>query len=238
MTDLKSVEYGDNHLSIREWSVSDRPREKYLAMGSGSLSDAELLAILLRCGSQKESALDLARKILASCGNSLKKLSKLSIEELTYINGIGNAKAITLHSAFELGRRWQVEPITLQHKIGSSQDLIDLMLSKISDIHHEEFWAIFVNQAMAILKEQRIAQGGLTQTTVDVRLIAKTAIDVHATGVFIAHNHPSGNLEPSDEDIRLTQHIRQAVALFNIKLYDHVIVGGNRGYSFFAEGLL
>ena len=238
MTDLKSVEYGEAHLSIRDWSVSDRPREKYLALGSSSLSDAELLAILLRCGSQKDSALDLARKILAECDNSLQKLSKMSVAELTRINGIGNAKAVTLHSAFELGRRWQVEPVALQHKIGSSQDLIDLMLSKMSDIPHEEFWAIFVNQAMVIQKEQRIAQGGLTQTTVDVRLIAKTAIDVHATGIFVAHNHPSGNLKPSEEDILLTQQIRQAVELFNIKLFDHVIVGGNRGYSFYAEGLL
>ena len=238
MTDHQSVEYRSGRPSIRNWAVSDRPREKYIAMGGHLLSDAELLAILLRSGTQKESALDLARKLLSACDNSLQNLSQMTVEKLMEINGIGMAKAITLQSAFEIGRRLQVEPVKRQRKIHASQDLIDLIKSKIANLHHEEFWVVYVNQAMGILKEECISQGGITSTTVDVRLIAKSALDLHATGIFIAHNHPSGSVSPSQEDIRLTNQIRKAVDLFNIKLLDHVIVGEKNGYSFCAEGLL
>lgn len=233
-----TTEYGSDRLSIREWAVADRPREKYIANGSGALSDAELIAILLRSGTQETSALDLSKKILAECGNSLNRLSEKNLDELTRINGIGQAKAITLLAAFELGRRRRVEEVVRQKKITSSDDIVELMQSKIADIKHEEFWALYVNNASVILREKKIGQGALASTIVDVQAAIKTALDVHASGIFLCHNHPSGTLKPSDEDLKLTSQIAKAARLFNIRIADHVIVCGNNGFSFLAEGLL
>lgn len=239
MTDQqKSAEYDPARLSIRDWAVADRPREKYVACGRGAVSDSELIAILLHSGTQKCTALDLAKKLLAACDNSLNRLSEMSVEELMSINGIGQAKAVTLHAAFELGRRRRSEAVVKQKKVLCTQDVVELMQSKIADLKHEEFWALYLNAASEVLRVYRIGQGGLSSTIVDVQRLIKMGIDLRSSHILLCHNHPSGRLKPSENDIALTEQVCQASRLFNIALVDHVIVSGNNGFSFLAEGLL
>lgn len=230
--------YLQNNLPITSWSVSDRPREKYIANGPQNLGNAELLAILLRTGTAKESAVSLAQRLLKASGNSLNRLSEMSVEELTRTNGIGHAKAVALHAAFELGRRRRAELVEDQKVIHSVCDVVEFMQCRLAEISHEEFWVIFINNASVILKSQRFSSGGLTSTTVDVRMIIKIAIELFATGLILCHNHPSGNLKPSHEDIALTQQIRKAAQFFNIDVRDHVILHGDNSFSFYEEGLL
>lgn len=225
-------------LSIPEWSVSDRPREKYLTHGADHLGDAELLAILLRTGTSQESAVDLAKRILAANGNSLNRLSEMSVEELTRIKGIGKVKAVTLQAAFELGRRRRAALVEEKKKIGSVDDVIELMQSRLADAQQEQFWTIFLNNASSLLLTQCIGTGNLTKTIVDVRKIIQKALDLGATGLILCHNHPSGNLKPSREDLELTLTIRKAAQLFNLEVKDHVIIHKSNGYSFLEEGLL
>jgi DNA repair protein RadC len=225
-------------LTITQWGVSDRPREKYLSNGFSHLSDAELIAILLRNGSSSESAVELAKSILNKHDNSLNKIADLSVKQLTQFNGVGQVKAITLLTAFELGRRRTVEKIKDQDRILSPQDLCHFMQDKNGFKPHEEFWAIFVNQNSNILGSQLIGQGGLTATSVDIRLIIKTALELSATGLFVCHNHPSGQLKPSQADKTLTQQLKEATNLLNIQLLDHVIVYKDSCYSFFEEDIL
>lgn len=234
----KDVHYNVQHLTIPEWSVSDRPREKYLAQGSRFVSDAELIAILLRNGSKNESAVELAKKILVANDNSINRLAEMSIVDLQRMNGIGKVKAITLHAAFELGRRRRAEGVEQAAKITSLDDVILLMQSKLAELDHEEFWVVYVNQANTILKVERAGAGGLTSTTVDIRNIVKTAVAVSATGLFLCHNHPSGSLKPSEPDIMLTQKIRKAAEVFDIRIQDHIIIHKEDAFSFYAEGLL
>ncbi len=225
-------------LTITQWGVSDRPREKYLSNGFSHLSDAELIAILLRNGSSNESAVELAKSILNKHDNSLNKIADLSVKQLTQFNGVGHVKAITLLTAFELGRRRTVEKIKDQDRILSPQDLCHYMQDKNGFKPHEEFWAIYVNQNSNILGSQMIGQGGLTATSVDIRLIIKTALELSATGLFVCHNHPSGQLKPSQADKTLTQQLKEATNLLNIQLLDHVIVYKDSCYSFFEEDIL
>ena len=226
------------NLSIPEWSVSDRPREKYLTHGADHLGNAELLAILLRTGTSQESAVDLAKRILAANGNSLNRLSEMSVEELTRIKGIGKVKAVTLQAAFELGRRRRAALVEEKKKIGSVDDVIELMQSRLADAQQEQFWTIFLNNASSLLLTQCIGTGNLTKTIVDVRKIIQKALDLGATGLILCHNHPSGNLKPSREDLELTLTIRKAAQLFNLEVKDHVIIHKSNGYSFLEEGLL
>ncbi len=226
------------NLSIPEWSVSDRPREKYLTHGADHLGDAELLAILLRTGTSQESAVDLAKRILAANGNSLNRLSEMSVEELTRIKGIGKVKAVTLQAAFELGRRRRAALVEEKKKIGSVDDVIELMQSRLADAQQEQFWTIYLNNASSLLLTQCIGTGNLTKTIVDVRKIIQKALDLGATGLILCHNHPSGNLKPSREDLELTLTIRKAAQLFNLEVKDHVIIHKSNGYSFLEEGLL
>ena len=226
------------NLSIPEWSVSDRPREKYLTHGADHLGDAELLAILLRTGTSQESAVDLAKRILAANGNNLNRLSEMSVEELTRIKGIGKVKAVTLQAAFELGRRRRAALVEEKKKIGSVEDVIELMQSRLADARQEQFWTIYLNNASSLLLTQCIGTGSLTKTIVDVRKIIQKALDLGATGLILCHNHPSGNLKPSREDLELTLTIRKAAQLFNLEVKDHVIIHKSNGYSFLEEGLL
>lgn len=226
------------NLSIPEWSVSDRPREKYLTHGADHLGDAELLAILLRTGTSQESAVDLAKRILAANGNSLNRLSEMSVEELTRIKGIGKVKAVTLQAAFELGRRRRAALVEEKKKIGSVDDVIELMQSRLADAQQEQFWTIYLNNASSLLLTQCIGTGNLTKTIVDVRKIIQKALDLGATGLILCHDHPSGNLKPSREDLELTLTIRKAAQLFNLEVKDHVIIHKSNGYSFLEEGLL
>ncbi|SRR5574344_269594 len=227
-----------NRLPITEWSIADRPREKYIAQGSQALTDTELVAILLRNGTKNESAVDLSKRILSSAQNSINQLASWSIKELMKINGIGYAKAITLHAAFELGRRRRAETVEIKKRICKSDDVLELMQTKIAELTHEEFWTIFINRNSNILSIRKIGEGGLTSTTVDVRIIVRIALELQATGIIICHNHPSGNLKPSESDILLTQQIKKATELLNIELIDHLIIHHNDYYSFCAEGLI
>lgn len=226
------------HISIKNWAEDDRPREKLLAKGKQALSDAELIAILIASGSKNESAVQLSQRILSTHKNNLNELAKLSINDLKKFKGIGEAKAITIIAALELGRRRrEVEPI--KHDIiKTSKDAYLNIAPKLSDLPHEEFWVLLLSRSNKIIKAEFIGRGGISGTVADVRIILKSAVEHLASSIVLAHNHPSGNLQPSKEDITLTQKIKQAAALFDVQVIDHIIVGDANYYSFADEGML
>jgi len=224
---------------IREWAADDRPREKMLAKGPEALSNAELFAILIGSGTSNKSALELARELLETAGNSLKRLSALSIHEIKKIHGIGSAKAVTIVAAVEIARRREGEVDDDEEVILSSRDAQKALIPMLRDKQHEEFCILLLNRRNKILVKERISMGGMTATQVDVRKIMKMALDTRALGIILGHNHPSGNLKPSDSDIALTRQIFKAAALFDIRLLDHVIISQNSSYySFQDEGIL
>ncbi|CAL2105137.1 DNA repair protein RadC [Tenacibaculum sp. 190524A02b] len=225
-------------LSIKTWAEDDRPREKLALKGKSTLSDAELIAILIGSGNRSESAVDLSKRILLSVNRNLNKLSKLSIEELIRFKGIGEAKAISIITALELGRRKQFEERLIIPKITCSKDVAKIMQSLIGDIQHEEFWVLYVNNANKVLAKHQISKGGLTATLVDVRLIFKKAFELSAVGLILCHNHPSGKLNPSKADIDLTNKIKLASNTLDIKLLDHIIITEKMYFSFADEGVL
>jgi len=225
-------------LSITEWSVQDRPREKFANQGASALSDAELISILLRTGNATENAVELAKRLLRSCGNNLIRLSEFGLSDFDNIKGIGPAKAISLLAAFELGKRIRSAAVEAQHCINTVEDVIELMQDKIATLKHEEFWTIFLNQASKILSIKQISKGGLTSVTVDQRLILHEAIIQSATMVIVCHNHPSGSVLPSDQDKQLTDILKQALKTLNIKLLDHIIIFKDSYHSFAQEGIL
>jgi len=228
--------YENRKLTIKEWSVQDRPREKYAKNGAVALSDAELIAILLRTGNATESAVDLAKKLLAISGNSLNGLSDMSLRELSLIKGIGQAKAIALLTAFELGKRIRAEKVEESLQILHSRDVVNLMQDKIAYLDHEEFWAIYLNQANRILHTCQISKGGINSTGVDTRIIMQKAVLNKATQIILCHNHPSGSVRPSRADIQLTEKLRHAAELMDLILVDHIIIHKERYYSFVEEG--
>lgn len=232
------VNYEDKKLTIKQWSAQDRPREKYAKNGASALSDAELIAILLRTGNPKDSAVELARRLLSQAGNSLNNLSGKSLRELSVVKGIGQAKAISLLSAFELGRRIRAEKVEECLQIRSSTDVVNLMQDKIAIIDHEEFWAIYLNQANRILNIVQISKGGISTTPVDTRIVMQQAVLNKATQIVLCHNHPSGSVLPSRSDIELTKRLRQAAELMDILLVDHIIIHRDNYYSFTEEGRL
>lgn len=225
-------------LTIKSWALDDRPREKLLLKGKTILSDAELIAILIGSGSREESAVALSKRILQSVNNNLNKLSKLSVEELMKFKGIGEAKAITIITALELGKRHQFEEVVVNPKISSSKDAFKLMQPIIGDLEHEEFWVLYLNTSNKVIAKQQISKGGLTATLVDVRLLYKRALELTAVGLVVCHNHPSGKLQPSTADINLTKKIKQAGVTLDIKLFDHLIVTEKAYFSFADEGIL
>ncbi len=218
--------------SIKSWSVDDRPREKLMSKGTDSLSDSELLAIILGSGNKTQSAVDLAREILNSCKNNLNTLGRLYLSDLKKFEGIGNAKAISVIAAMELGRRRKVEDISNKKIITSSKDVFDLFHPVLTDKVHEEFWIILLNNSNIIIDKQRTSQGGTTGTVMDIKLIMKHALNCLAQGIILVHNHPSGSIKPSSSDINITSKIKQAALYFDIKLLDHIIIGGDNYYSF------
>lgn len=232
----QNKDYENRKLTIKEWSVQDRPREKYAKNGAVALSDAELIAILLRTGSNAESAVDLAKKLLASSGNSLNNLSDMSLREISQIKGIGQAKAIALLTAFELGKRIRSEKVEESLQILNSRDVVNLMQDKIAYLDHEEFWAIYLNQANRILQSCQISKGGISTTGVDTRIVMQEAVVNKATQIILCHNHPSGSVRPSRIDIQLTEKLHQAAKLMDLVLVDHIIVHKERYYSFVEEG--
>ncbi|MFH6768066.1 DNA repair protein RadC [Gaetbulibacter aquiaggeris] len=224
--------------SIKNWSQDDQPREKLLNKGKAALSDAELVAILIGSGNREESAVDLSKRILAGVENNLSDLGKLSIKQLMHFKGIGEAKAITIMAALELGRRRRSEDALEKKKIISSASAFELMQPIIGDLHHEEFWIIYLNNSNKVIQKNQLSKGGITGTLVDVRLVLKNALEVGATGIILAHNHPSGNLQPSEADKQLTHKLKLASESLDIKVLDHVIVTEKAYFSFADENLL
>jgi DNA repair protein RadC len=228
----------NTYFPIRHWSEDDRPREKLLLKGKAALSDAELIAILIGSGSRNESAVDLSKRILKSCDNNLNTLGKSSVTDLLTFKGIGEAKAITIQAAMELGRRRRTEEAVELQKITSSQTVFELMQPILGELPHEEFWIIYLNNANKIISKFQLSKGGITGTLVDVRLVFKTALAIGAVGLILAHNHPSGTLKPSESDKQITQKLKVAGEQLDIKILDHVIVTETSFFSFSDEGIL
>jgi DNA repair protein RadC len=225
-------------LNIKSWAAEDRPREKLLLKGTAALSDAELIAILLGTGTTSISAVDLAKSILQSVGHNLDDLGRLSVKDLMKIKGIGQAKAITIISALELGRRRKNSATPEKSKITSSSEAYDLIKGDLMDKPQEEFWVIFLNRNNRPIKKQRISLGGVHGTVADPKIIFKMALEELASAIIVAHNHPSGNLTPSRQDIDLTARLKEGSKLLEITLTDHLIIAGKGYYSFADEGLL
>lgn len=223
---------------IKHWAAADRPREKLLLNGKGALSDAELLAIIIGSGSAEESAVELSRRILQSANNHLPQLSSLSTTELTRFKGIGEAKAISIVAAMELGRRYRAaQPLQLA-KINCSQDAFNIIYPLLSDLLHELFYIALLNQANKVMSTEKISEGGTSATVVDIKKIMKEAILKQASSIILFHNHPSGNLTPSEEDQRITKQIVAAGKLMQIQVLDHLIIGKQTYFSFKDEGLM
>lgn len=225
-------------MSIKFLAEDDRPREKFLLKGKTSLSDSELLAIILGSGNNEDSAVELARKILASVGNNWQNLSKLSIKDLMKFKGIGEAKAISVAATLEIGRRKASQEMPEKTSISSARDSYNVFSQHLSDLRTEEFWAIFLNQKNQIVYKTQISKGGISGTLVDVRVLFRIALEHFATSIIVAHNHPSGSLKPSLEDIQITKSIKNAGEILNVTLLDHLIIGDNSFFSFAEEGLL
>ena len=227
-----------SNITIARWAEEDRPREKLMQNGPGVLSDSELLAILIGSGSTKESAVSLMQRILADCGNNLNTLGKMSLHELMRYNGIGEAKAVTILAACELGKRRHATPAAVRPDLGSASAAYDYMLPKMQDLDVEEAWVLLMNQRFHLVKAVRLSHGGLSETAVDVRIVMREAILAGATVLTLCHNHPSGNCRPSGDDDRLTQKIRKACETLRIYMADHIIVTDGCYYSYAEEGRL
>jgi len=225
-------------LTIKSWALDDRPREKLLAKGKSTLSDAELIAILIGSGNRQESAVALSKRILQTVDGNINELAKLSVEKLSTFKGIGEAKAISIITALELEKRRQLETALEKPKITSSKAVFELMQPIIGDLEHEEFWVLFLNNSNKVLAKIQMSKGGLTATIVDVRLLFKRALELASVGMIVCHNHPSGKLEPSQADKQLTEKIKLAGSTLDIKLLDHLIITEKWYFSFADEGVL
>ncbi len=225
-------------LNIKRWSPEDRPREKMLLKGTGALSDAELIAILIGSGSRNLSALDLSKRILEGVNNHLHELARVSVRDLTKIKGIGPAKAIAIVAALELGRRRKETDIQEKPKIGSSGEAYEVISADVMDLPHEEFWVLLLNRANRLIRKQRVSEGGVSGTVADPKLIFKCALDHLASGIIVVHNHPSGNRTASQSDIDLTKKLKEAGKFLEIQLLDHLIICGPKYFSFADEGMM
>ena len=223
-------------LNIKQWAEEDRPREKMGKLGTEALSDAELLAILIGKGSAKEDAVSLMKRILADCKNNLNTLGKMSIRELCHYNGIGEAKAISILAACELGKRRQMESPEERPDLGTATRIYNHMHPVMQDLDVEEFWVLLMNQHYRLIKKIRISHGGITETAVDIRIIMKEAVLANATILAVCHNHPSGNLSPSSQDDHLTKDIKRACEMMRIHFLDHVIITDGQYYSYHESG--
>ncbi|MCK9641654.1 MAG: DNA repair protein RadC, partial [Prolixibacteraceae bacterium] len=211
-------------VGIKAWAVEDRPREKLVSRGLSALTDAELIAILISSGNSRESAVELSRRIMDSIHHNLNELGKLNCDELRRFRGIGQAKAITLIAAMELGRRRNQSEALDNGQIKGSRDAANYLRPEIGDLAYEEFWVLFLNRQNKVIEKRKLSQGGMTGTVIDVRLVLKLALEKHATSMIFCHNHPSGNLDPSDADRKITKQLKEAAALMEIPVVDHLIV--------------
>lgn len=225
-------------LNINEWAVEDRPREKLLRLGAEALTNAELLAILIGSGSTTESAVDLMKHVLGDCGNNLNQLGKLTVRQLTAYHGVGEAKAVTILAACELGKRRQKERALERTQLNSAVAIYDFMLPQMQDLDVEEAWVLFMNQNFKLLRWIRLSRGGITETSVDVRVVMKEALLSGATVLALCHNHPSGNVKPSTDDDRITRRVQQACELMRIHFLDHLVITDGLYYSYQESGRL
>ena len=224
--------------SIKSWAEDDRPREKLLLKGRDSLSNSELLAILLRSGSRDESALSLAKRILESCNNNLFELSKIGVDHFKKFKGVGQVKAITILAALEIGKRRQQSEALHRPTIQASRDAYDMIKCNLEELQHEESWVLFLNRRNAVLAIEKMSAGGISGTIMDMRMIYKRAIEHQASGIILVHNHPSGNLKPSTADMDITSKAKTAGSALDIQVLDHLIISEHGYYSFADEGVL
>ena len=228
----------EKSLTIKSWAEEDRPREKLLLKGRHVLSDAELIAILIGSGTKKESAVELSKRILSEFGNNLNELAKLSVHDLMKFKGIGEAKAISIVAALELGRRRKESETSKREKITSSKDIFEIFRPVFIDLPHEEFHVLLLNRSNNIIRKEFISRGGISGTTVDQKIIFKIALEHLSSSIILCHNHPSGNLKPSDMDISLTKKLKEAGTLLDIPILDHVIITDTSYFSFADEGMM
>lgn len=224
--------------TIKEWDDADRPREKLLAKGRQALSEAELIAILIGSGNRDESAVDLSRRVLKSVENNLVELSRMSVNDLMKFKGIGEAKAISIVAALELGRRRRGAEVLNRKKISSSKDVFELLQLYMSDSAYEEFWVLFLSRSNSIIKHVKVSDGGVSGTVADPKRIFREAIESACSSMILCHNHPSGNIQASDADKQLTRKIVSGAAYFDIKVLDHIIIGGTSYFSFADSGIM
>ncbi|MDI1354671.1 MAG: DNA repair protein RadC [bacterium] len=232
------MEQLSKHITIKLLAEDDRPREKMTSQGRHNLSDAELIAIILASGNRTETAVQLSQRMLSENNNSINELAKLSVNDLKKYRGIGQVKAVTIAAAFELGRRRRESESIEKPKITSSRIAYDLLFKRLSDLPHEEFWILLLDRANRVVKEERLSKGGISGTVVDVRLICRAAIENNTSGVIIAHNHPSGQVLPSEQDRAITKKLKEALHLLDMSLLDHLIIGDQKYCSFSDEGLI
>jgi len=228
----------EEFFSIKHWNEDDRPREKMLLKGRHALSDAELIAILIRTGSRNESAVALSQRILSASHNNLIELGRRSISELMSFHGVGRVKAVTIAAALELGRRRREAEALDREKISGSASVFEYLHPSLGDLTHEEFWVLFLTNSNRVIKKMQLSKGGITGTLVDVRLVYREALLLNAVAVILAHNHPSGNLKPSRADIELTKKMKAAGEKLDIKILDHLIITEKAYFSFADENLL
>lgn len=226
-------------LSIKQWAEADRPREKLLLKGVSALSDSELIAILIGSGNDRESAVELSRRVLLGADNDLNKLGRMGVTDLVQqYRGIGEAKAVTVIAALELGRRRRAAEVNDRKKITSSRDAYDHFFPILSDLNHEETWALLTDRSNKVLASFQVSRGGISGTVVDIRLILREALGHYASGILLGHNHPSGNCTPSPQDTQITKKLKEAAHWMDIALLDHIIVCGESYYSFADEGII
>lgn len=231
--------YAPVKLSIKAWADDDRPREKLILKGRSSLSDAELIAILIGSGSRNESAVDLAKRILQEADNNLERFSRMTLAELKKFSGMGEAKALSIIAALELGRRRNSSIVDdSSMKITASADAYRIIRPELDDLQHEEFYIMLLNRSNIVTKKEQVSRGGMNSTVVDPKIVFKIALSNGASGIILAHNHPSGGIKPSEQDIRLTKKLKEGADVLDVALLDHIIVGANTYFSFADEGLV
>ncbi len=226
------------YFSIKNWKEDDRPREKLLFKGKNALSDAELIAILIGSGNKQENAVELAKRILLRTNNNLNELAKLSVNDLIQFKGIGEAKAIAIITALELGRRRRLEEALLRPKITSSKKVFNIMQPIIGELNHEEFWILYLNNSNKIIYKNQLSSGGITSTLVDVRILFKKALELSSVAIILCHNHPSGSLKPSKSDLDLTKKIQEGGKSLDIKILDHLLITEKAYFSFADSNLI
>ena len=228
----------ENRIPMRLWAEDDLPSQKLLLKGNASLSDAELLSIIIGTGVSGENSLDIAKKMLSNCGNSLCEFWKFGVSDLQKIKGIGEKRAVKISAMFALARRRNESEVILKDKISSSRDAFEIFKSLMGDLPHEEFWLLILNKANRVVKKVRTSEGGISGTVVDPKKVFKTCLDLHASSIILGHNHPSGNIQPSEADTKITKKIRECGIMLDIAVLDHIIIGDDRYYSFADEGSL